>query len=72
MCTMRSITGPQWVTGKLPFLRIARNTFYRRFYNALGVCSIFCKLEVCIMHGDFALCGSLGKSNLNSSGQLKP
>ena len=48
---MRSIIGPRWVTWKLAFLRIAQKTFHRRLYNALGVWIIFCKLEVCKMHG---------------------
>ena len=69
---VHGIVGAQWVTGKFAFLRIARNTLHRRFHNALGVCSIFCKVQVCKMHCDFAHSGSQEKSILNScSRQLK-
>ena len=47
---MCSVVDAQWVTGIFAFLRIVRNTFHRRFHNALAVCSIFCKVQVCKMH----------------------
>ena len=43
------------------FLIIARNTFHRHYYTALAVCRIFCKFELCTMHGDFALSRSPAK-----------
>ena len=69
---MRSIIGAKLVTGKFAFLRIARNTFHPRFHHALAVCSIFCKFQVCKMHGEFAHCDSLEKSIFSRySRQLK-
>ena len=63
---MCSIIGAQWVTGKLPFFKIAGKTLHCRIYNAVGFCSIFCKFEVCTIPADFALCGFLEKSVFNS------
>ena len=70
---MRGQISALWVIRKVDFLKVARHSSSHRFYNALGVCGIFSKFDVCTMHGDLPLCGTQEKSTFKGCPkQVKP
>ena len=54
-----------WGIRKVDFLKDARDSSSNRLYNAVGVCSIFCKFEICMMHSELCFLWVTGKVNFS-------
>jgi len=61
-----------WDIRKVNFLKDARDSSSIRLYDVVGVWSIFCKFEVCMMHSGLCSLWVTGKVNFSRVPQDSP